>query len=291
MSGFEKKGCRKATSIACLGLVSLLVAHAAVATWVPPVDSAVTMARKTLAEGGSLTNNTVWEDYKLITQPNPNALCQTASTEGVTISHPWVPSGHSVMTRSVQGDPVEPAPKAVLDVQCVSNWSGWGFAPAANFRALSRCTFDVIPNPPVTAGRKRVWLWLLAIGSPNASIGQQLPEAGPWGPAALMSVRSDAGNAVVALNQVPGAPRFTLWTQRAGDPSWTYQGASETVNRIVVFEKLPTGGFMTARQGAGLGLTNPGPLANGIFAFGSYGWTVWETTPLSGAAGPVVFSP
>ncbi|MEY3142819.1 MAG: hypothetical protein RLY21_1312 [Planctomycetota bacterium] len=290
MLGYTRTNRFALTSIACLGLGAMLLAEAAVASWVPRTRGAVLVARKTFAEAGSLTNNSVWEDHKIVAQVSPPQMCQTASSEAVTINHPWVPSGYSVATRAIQSDPVSDAAKAVLDVQCVSNWSAWGFAPSASFRSLSRCNFELVPNPPVPARRKTVWIWCLAVGSPSAAVGAQVAQGGPWGPAAFMAVNTDAGAAVVAPNPFAPSPRFTFWTQGPGEMGWTFRGASETVNRIVVFEAAPTGGFMRAEQAAGLSLVNPGPLANGLFVFGSYAWTIWDITPPSGGS-PVVAAP
>jgi hypothetical protein len=254
----------------------------------PPQNGLIAVGYKDGARAASRADSVVGRTMT-INQPSPSSAfwaLWSESKNSVSVNMPpYGLSGHSVVSRNQQADPVSWNLRPMLDSHCSASWSGFGYINGGNLTSESDFFYSCVPAKGVT--RKIAWVKLVIHGSPNVYMG---------GEGAV--IRVDFASAwfvqVIATSPSPGTPsKFVIQTflPTAGVGAQSLVTGSpmvssapmDTVNHLLMIE-FPqsytfSSGSVLTRISSSFNRLPTGSIGSGMKFLNADTWLMWDDAP------------
>ena len=261
------------------------------AQWTPPQNGLIAVGYKDGARAASRADSVVGRTMT-INQPSPSSAfwaLWSESKNSVSVNMPpYGLSGHSVVSRNQQADPVSWNLRPMLDSHCSASWSGFGYLNHGNLTSESDFHYSCVPAKGVT--RKIAWIKLTINGTPNVYMGSE---------GALIRVDlGDGGRGsfvqVTAISPSYATPsKFVITTcfptSKVGTQSLaTYETAvssapMDTVNHLLMIE-FPesskfSGGSVLTTISSTFNRLPTGSKGSGMKFLNADTWVMWDDAP------------
>ena len=259
--------------------------------WTPPQNGLIAVGYKDAARAASRADSVVGRSIT-INRPSPSSAfwaLWSESKNSVSFNMPpYGLSGHSVVSRNQQADPVSWNVRPMLDSHCSASWSGFGYINGGHLTSESDFHYSCVPAKGVT--RKIAWIKLTIHGSPNVYMGDE---------GALIRVDLGEGGLgwfvqVTATSPSPATPsKFVISTffptARVGTQSLaTYEtmvssAPMDTVNHLLMIE-FPegskfSGGSVQTRISSSFNRLPTGSIGSGMKFLNADTWLMWDDAP------------
>jgi len=256
--------------------------------WTPPQNGLIAVGYKDGARAASRADSVVGRTMT-INQPSPSSAfwaLWSESKNSVSVNMPpYGLSGHSVVSRNQQADPVSWNLRPMLDSHCSASWSGFGYLNHGNLTSESDFFYSCVPAKGVT--RKIAWVKLTIHGTPNVYMNGEdgvirVDFASAWG------VR------VIATSPSPGTPsKFVIQTflPTAGVGAQSLVTGSpmvssapmDTVNHLLMIE-FPqsytfSSGSVLTRISSSFNRLPTGSIGSGMKFLNVDTWLMWDDAP------------